>query len=189
MVPKIPNISTKTGDTGQTSLWSGERVSKNHPAMKAESSLDMLDTSIGVMYEYLDDYKELRGSLRKIQTRMRHLKGEVATHPRAWDDFRKRHNPIVKKDVDNLDLWCENIRQNLSDNDYEIKGFVRYGKEGIVSARFDRLRAECRDAEGVLYDLDDAMSNASISSEIKQYINRLSDYFWLLARYTAKNDK
>lgn len=176
-------ISTKGGDKGYTSLFSGERVSKNHPAMRCQAELDMLDSTIGLIYEYIGDFKELSPILKKIQKRMIYLKGEIATHPRAWPEYRKKQKPISKKDVEYIDNCSENIKTHLGEQGYEVTGWVMYGSEGHLSARFDHLRAECRKCEVMLYDLDENLNNASISEDIKQYINRLSDFFYLLARY------
>jgi ATP:cob(I)alamin adenosyltransferase len=183
---KLPVISTKGGDKGETSLWSGERVPKNHPAIKCVCELDLLDSAIGMIYEYLDDQKELHKSLIKIQKRFIDLKGEIATHPRSWSDFYKNFKPITEKDVEYIDGCCDAVRGFLESEGYEITGWIRYGEEGKVSAQLDYIRGLCRKCEINVYDLEDKLTGAKISDPIKQYINRLSDYFYLLARYCRK---
>jgi len=186
MATKLPTITTCGGDKGETSLWSGERVPKNHPAIKCVCELDLFDSLIGTMYEYIDDKKELHKSLIKIQQRFVDLKGEIATHPRSWTDFYKNFKPIKQKDVEYLDTCCDNVKSFLEEQGYEISGWIRYGHEGRVSAHLDYLRAVCRKCEVSLYDLEDVLIDAQISPYIKQYINRLSDYLYLLARYVRE---
>jgi cob(I)alamin adenosyltransferase len=184
---KLPKISTKGGDLGETSLWSGERVPKNHPAIKCGSKIDLMDSYIGLIYSNLDlnkyDHIEIHDSLQKIQSRLTYLKGEIATHPREWVKYKKKHKAISPVDVDYLDQAGESIKKVLESDEYKIKGWIQYGSEGKISAKFDYLRALVRDVETEIYDLEDKLINAEINKSIKQYINRLSDYFYWIARY------
>lgn len=178
---KLPNIITKTGDGGETSLWSGERVSKNHPAIKCVCELDLFDSAIGLLYSDLNN-KTLINTLNKVQSRLVQLKGELATHPISWDDFRKKFDIIKQKDVEYIEAKCEKIKQKLEESDYQITGWIQYGAEGPLSAKFDHLRGLCRKCEVAIYDLDAGLMNASVSVYIKQYVNRLSDLLYLMAR-------
>lgn len=186
MATKLPIITTRGGDNGETSLWSGERVAKNHPAIKCVCELDLFDSAIGEIYNNLDGVEELYKTFIKIQTRFVDLKGEISTHPRSWPDFYKKFKPINQKDIDYLDKCCDNIKLFLEGTGYEITGWVRYGSEGKVSAHLDYLRAVCRKCEVAIYDLESVLKDVEISPYIKQYINRLSDYLYLLARYSKE---
>jgi cob(I)alamin adenosyltransferase len=187
IMSKLPKISTKGGDLGETSLWSGERVPKNHPAIKCGSKIDLMDSYIGLIYSDLNlarvDHIEINDSLQKIQSRLTYLKGEIATHPREWEKYKKKYKAISPVDVDYLDQAGESIKKALESDGYKITGWVQYGSEGKISAKFDYLRALVRDVEIVIYDLEDKITSASINKYIKEYINRLSDYFYWIARY------
>lgn len=193
IMSKLPNISTKTGDSGQTSLWSGERVSKNHPAIKCVCEIDLLDSYIGLIYEDLNqeqiDHLEIKDSLQKIQSRLIDLKGEIATHPLAWEKYKKKNKAISPVDVDYLDQACQSIKSVLESQNYKIKGWIQYGSEGKLSAKIDYLRALVRRSEIEIYMLNDNLINASLNQNILQYINRLSDYFYWVARYLRINDR
>jgi cob(I)alamin adenosyltransferase len=184
---KLPNIITKTGDKGETSLWSGERVEKNHFAIKCVAELDYLDSAIGVSYQYLDIYKDVSLFFQKIQSRLITLKGEIATHPLAWKKFYENFDYIKEIDTEELEKECAEIKLKLEKSGYKITGWIRYGEEGEVSAYIDYLRAICRKCEIAIYDLNEKLVNAQISSNIKIYINRLSDYFYWVARYLKSN--
>lgn len=188
---KLPKISTKTGDSGQTSLWSSERVEKNHPAIKCVGELDLFDSSLGLVYSKLnkDDliHLEIWDSLSKIQSRLVYLKGEIATHPRKWNEFKKKFPSISDVDVDYLDKSSDKIKSVLEDQCYEIKGWIQYGDDGELSALIDYCRGLCRKSEIQIYDLEEVLTNATISDSIKKFINRLSDYLYWVARYLRSN--
>ncbi len=185
---KLPNISTKTGDNGETSLWSGERVAKNHPAIKCVCELDLLDSSIGIIYSHLKNVEDSNSkTLREIQERLIYLKGEICTHPKDWSKFYKEHSAISEKDVDFINDSCDSLKEMLEKRNYKIKGWVRYGDEGNLSSIVDYTRCLARKSEIEVYNLDDELINSSISTPIKKYINRLSDYFYWLARFLGNS--
>lgn len=183
---KFPTITTKTGDNGKTSLWSGEKVPKNHPAIRCISKLDTFDSYMGVVVnEYIGECYEydVKSFLIEIQKRFINLKGEIATHPRSWSKFCENFDPINKDDIEKLDNHCDYIKNILEKRGYTINGWIRYGSEGRTSSHLDYLRAICRECEISIYNLNDSIRDESISPNIKQYINRLGDYLFLLARY------
>jgi cob(I)alamin adenosyltransferase len=190
---KLPNISTKKGDSGETSLWSGERVPKDHPAIICGCEIDLLDSYIGLIYGNLNlskiDHTEINDSLQKIQSRLVYLKGEIATHPREWDNYLKKNPAISAVDVDYLDQACDSIKKSLESQGYVISGWVQYGSEGHLSAQFDYAGRLTRKVEVELYKLESKLHDATINKYIKQYINRLSDYLYWLGRYVRENDR
>lgn len=184
---KLPNIITKTGDKGKTSLWSGERVEKNHFTIRCLSELDYLDSAIGVSYQYLKGDTDVSLFLNKIQSRLVNLKGEIATHPLHWKKFYEDFDYIKDSDIKDLEEECNRIKKILEEYGYKIIGWIRYGEEGDASAYMDYVRSICRKCEVEIYDLDEKLINAEISKNIKIYINRLSDYFYWVARYLFKS--
>jgi len=183
---KLPIISTKTGDKGETSLWSGQRVPKNHPAIKCVCEIDLFDSSMGLLHDLIQ-HSNVYGVIIDIQFDLVYLKGEIATHPRDWNKYRKNNKYISQSNVKYLDKKCDEIKTKLENKEYKISGWVIYGGEGRISAHFDYIRSLCRKVEIEIYNLDDKIKDENISESIKQYINRLSDYLYLLARYFSKN--
>jgi ATP:cob(I)alamin adenosyltransferase len=164
-------------DYCKATLRSGESVDKNHPAIKCACEINLLESSIGKSFKYLDDYKELTKSLVKIQSNLTNIKDEIATHPRGWCDSNKGIKYINQKDVDYVQKCCEQLGDV-----YEIKEFVRYGVGGEASSHFDYVSNLCDTCEVMIYDLDDNITNADVSIYIKKYINNLSKYLYLIAR-------
>jgi len=165
---KLPEISTKRGDSGMTSNYSNERLPKNSAQIKCIGKIDTFNASLGL---FQDEY------LPTVQEVLVRLMGEIATAEfnRSWYKGK-----ITQEDIQSLEDECAKIKKRLEKEDYKIEGWVRYGGEGQISAFIDLSSKFCREAEIAIYDFE-GIDN-KISSEIKGYINRLSDYLYLLAR-------
>jgi cob(I)alamin adenosyltransferase len=166
-------------------LWSGEKVKKNHPVMVCLCELEIFDSALSLSYEFISDHKDIFKSIKKIQLRLVELKGEINTHPRCWADFYKKCKPIKNKDLEYLDNCYEKLNKKFKDIS-QIEFHSTYGEEGKASAYFDHLNNLCKKCEIVLYNLDDVISDAEISVYIKQYLNKLSQYLFLIARYVKE---
>jgi|AntRauTorckE6833_2_1112554.scaffolds.fasta_scaffold07147_2 cob(I)alamin adenosyltransferase len=178
MKNKLPNISTKSGDTGTTSLYSGERLLKSNGIFECLAKLDSLDSYLGILRNVGLDHT-IADSILKIQDRLIYLKGEIATHPSKWGDYKKKQPAISPVDVDYLDKCGERLRTMLEEQEYKITGWVLYGDEGLKSSHIDMARALCREAEVYVTKL-------TSDNYITQYINRLSDYLYWVARFERK---
>lgn len=165
----------------ETELWSGEKVKKNHPAMICLCELEIFDSVLSLSYDFITDHKDILKSIKKIQFRLIDLKSEIATHPRFWNEFYKKCKPIKSKDVEYLDNCYQKLSEkfkNIDDIDFE----PIYDQQSRGSAHFDYLVNLCKKCEIVLYNLDDKIQDAEISSYIKQYMSKLVDYLFLIAR-------
>jgi cob(I)alamin adenosyltransferase len=183
----IPQISTKTGDSGRTSLYSGEKVPKNSPAIKCVAKLDTFDSALGLIIPKLGNKKDVKQSIQHIQSRLVHLKGEIATSPMNWAFYIRRSEAINEDDVKYLDEKGNEIKSQLEEEDYEIKGWISYGAEGELSSLFDFARSLCREAEVEIADFAVVCGyEGELNKQIKVYINRLSDYLYWLARLCRK---
>lgn len=160
------SITTKGGDKGQTSLYSGERVWKDDLRVDAYGSLDELDALIGESKHHISNpaIKEL---LTSLQNGLYRVMGQLATAGDAYP------YPICMKDVDKLGELVIYYESKL-----QLKGFVIPGSS-LPSAKLDICRTVARRAERRVIALSHA---EEISPELLGYVNRLSDLFFILAR-------
>lgn len=164
------SISTKRGDKGETSLWSGERVKKDDLRVEAYGTLDELDSHIGEAKHYVKDTK-CRQILEDIQDTLMNVMGELASLQKPFI------SPISSDETEKL----TNIVLTF-ENDVQLKGFVVPGNT-IQSAKLDVCRTIARRAERRIVSLNNV---AEVSANIISYVNRLSDLFFIMARYEEK---
>lgn len=164
------SISTKSGDKGQTSLWSGERINKDDNRVEAYGTLDELDSHLGEAKHYVkvEENKEI---LEKIQNILMRVMGELASIQ------KKFVSPIGIEEVDYITTLVFKFEESV-----KLKGFVVPGNT-IQSAKLDVCRTIARRAERRIVKL----SNTEIISEyIISFVNRLSDLLYIMARYEEK---
>lgn len=159
-------IATKTGDTGNTSLLSGERVFKNHPIIEMVGNLDELSAAIGLAkVRHLD-----KSLLEKIQKDLIQIMGELSY---TGNDYIDKFGGVSSSDLDIIDKEVESLEKMP---ELEQKDWALYGKTDI-GAKLDLASKICRRAERSL------CANLELSTPfIIKYINRLSDLLYLLAR-------
>ncbi|MCK9328802.1 MAG: cob(I)yrinic acid a,c-diamide adenosyltransferase [Bacteroidales bacterium] len=161
------SISTKNGDKGQTSLWSGERIDKCSLRVESYGTLDELDAHLGEAKHYanLEETKKLLDDIQKILPR---IMGELASVQKKFT------NPIDSTQVDYLTEKVYYFEEII-----KLKGFVIPGNT-IQSAKLDVCRTIARRAERRIIGLS---KEYEVSSYIISFINRLSDLLYLMARY------
>lgn len=168
-------IYTKTGDTGETSLLSGTRVSKADLRIEAYGTVDELNAYVGLLRDNLheDDVKRI---LSEIQDRLFTIGSELAVDP---DKNLKPPVPdLFETDIELLEKEMDRMESGLP----ALKHFILPGGAPFVS--FAHLaRVVCRRAERNCIRLNN--ENGKVSSLIIKYLNRLSDYFFMTARYVA----
>lgn len=156
-------IYTKTGDEGLTSLIGGHRVSKNNSRLEAYGTLDELSSFIGVLINRLSDEEDI-DFLISIQNDLFILGTDLATIGKT----------VTQVFAEKIESEIDKIQPTLP----ELCCFVLpRGSEGAVFAHV--CRTICRRAERRIVTLSET---EEINAEILQYINRLSDYFFLLSR-------
>src|SRR3990167_604848 len=100
-------IYTKGGDAGQTSLFGGERVSKNAPRVRAYGEVDELNSVLGVAGSEID-HDDLQAMLRVIQSSLFDLGGELATPARDANAERGKGSARIREsDVVELEGWID----------------------------------------------------------------------------------
>lgn len=176
---KTMKIYTGTGDRGKTSLFSGERVAKTNDRIEAYGDLDELNSIIGALIASLTaDRDDLTGTLQQIQSDIFIISAWLATtaNSPAIESLEK----FKKTQIDFLEESIDRLENQLPD----LKNFILPG--GHRSAAWAHVaRSVCRRAERhtvrVLKDSDAGASTAELEKALI-YLNRLSDYLFVLAR-------
>ena len=166
-------IYTKTGDNGTTGIHGGARVPKDDPRIEANGTLDELNCQIGVIRSLLS--RESSGIyddiLRNIQLNLMTVMSQVATPPAERDS-----NPNALPE--NLVSDCEATMDTLTGQAGPSLHFLLPGGTPLA-AQLQLARAVCRRAERRLWTLH---RQDPVPETILQYINRLSDLLFVMAR-------
>lgn len=160
-------IYTKGGDTGETSLFGGKRVSKNNLQIEACGSLDELSSIIGVVSSF-SPFREEKESNSKIQKELYLIMGVVAGYNQKLDNLEKETVKLEKK-IDSLDSKMP-----------KLKNFIIPGTN-TPSAFYHLARSVCRRAERRVvstYLSKDVHINKNELGKAMKYLNRLSDFFF-----------
>jgi cob(I)alamin adenosyltransferase len=169
-------IYTKTGDKGNTSLIGGTKVPKSDIRIETYGTVDELNSWIGNINDQLAD-DEFKGELKEIQDRLFTIGSALAT------DGEKE--PKMKlPDLHDSDIrFLENRIDSMTDALPPMKSFILPGGHPAVSS-IHIVRCVCRRAERLAVAMQ--QHELFIDEKIIQYLNRLSDYLFTLARYVAQ---
>lgn len=167
------SITTKVGDKGSTKLYSGEDVRKTDARIEFCGSIDELVSILGLAYN-----QEVKEEIKWIQRQLFVIASEVATKEPKYSKLKEK---IDDKYVSHITGLCAELESKL----VLPTGFILPGAN-IVSAHLDVARTFTRRCERNYVRL---MDNGYINNEfILVWLNRLSDYVYLLARYTEHNN-
>lgn len=179
----MPNIATRTGDSGKTDLWSGERVSKTDPRIGVVGEIDYALSALGKGHKYLQAGGEFTHSLSDdliaIQRRFVHLMGEVCTSEEKKEVFRQRKQPVTEDDVAAIDACYDRVKAELDRQGREFTMWKMYGQHGQAAAEFYFIRGCFRRAELMLWDLRER--GFDIRDPLVKYVNRVSDLLYYIA--------
>lgn len=167
-------IYTKTGDKGKTSLIGGTKVSKSHLRIESYGTVDELNAHIGLCKDLLKDAISV-SVLQEIQDRLFTIGAALACDPDkptkvTIPDLPESDCHLLEKEIDRMDAALE-----------PMKYFILPGGDVIIS-QLHIARCVCRRAERCCVKLEEA---SPVAPTIIQYLNRLSDYLFVLARYTG----
>lgn len=165
-------IYTKTGDTGKTSLFGGARILKNHIRIEAYGTVDELNSHLGLLITYLDD-NDICKFLLKIQHQLFNIGSCLAIDPSS--DIKLPS--VTEEEVEALENLIDAYNLELP----ELKNFILPGGN-TANAQCHVCRTVCRRAERNTITLDES---DSIEPIIIKFLNRLSDYFFVLSRYIS----
>ncbi len=171
-------IYTKTGDKGQTSLIGGTRVPKHHIRIEAYGTVDELNSHLGLIRDNISE-KELFDLLIEIQDRLFTIGSLLASDPEK--DLKMQLPQLKETDVELLEKAIDKMNETLP----EMKHFVLPGGNTVVSY-CHIARCVCRRAERATLKLSE---NEKVDELIYKYLNRLSDYLFVLSRKLSQDLK
>jgi cob(I)alamin adenosyltransferase len=168
-------IYTKTGDKGTTSLIGGTKVPKSHLRIEAYGTVDELNSYIGLCKDLLTD-EQGQKILSEIQDRLFTIGSSLACDPIKEP---KMQIPDLKEtDIELL----ENEMDRMNETIPPMKSFILPGGHTTLS-HLHIARCVCRRAERCCVRLE--QDNLEVEAIIIKYLNRLSDYLFVLSRYTG----
>lgn len=166
-------IYTKTGDKGGTSLIGGVRVPKSHLRIESYGTIDELNSFIGMVGDMAAN-EAIVAELREIQDRLFTIGSELATAP---DKQVKMKLP----DLHEADItWLEERIDKMNEVLPEMRSFIIPGGN-LASSTCHVARCVCRRAERICVSMTE--HNEHVPELILPYLNRLSDYLFVLCRY------
>ena len=163
-------IYTKSGDKGTTSLIGGNRIEKDNIRVKAYGTIDELNSYIGLCYHYLKESED-KEILRKIQLKLFDVGAELASL-----NYKRLKNIIKEQDVEDLEQLIDYYTSKIE----KINEFIIPGTS-ICSANLHIARTICRRTERKITTLS---KEDEINPILLKYVNRLSDFLYILARYS-----
>ena len=171
----MSKIYTKTGDAGKTSLIGGTKVPKSHLRINAYGTVDELNAFTGLLGDYITDMHN-REILREIQDRLFTIGSSLACDPNK--EIAMKIPDLGEPDILLLEKEIHAMNEKLP----EMRSFILPGGHVAVSTAHI-CRTVCRRAERLAVELNSLEPLGQ--PLIIKYLNRLSDYLFVLARYTG----
>ncbi len=168
-------IYTKTGDKGKTSLIGGTKVYKSDLRIEAYGTVDELNSFIGLCLDHLKTHN-IKSILAEVQDRLFTIGSALACDPEK--ETKLKIPDLHESDVELLEKEIDNMNEILP----VMKSFILPGGHVSVST-LHVTRCVCRRAERCCVRMQ--KKELEIESLIIKYLNRLSDYLFVLARFTA----
>jgi len=167
----MTRIYTRSGDQGKSGLANGMRINKTDQLFEAIGDIDELNAQIG-MIRALSENQAIDQQLSKVQHKLFDVGAQVAQY---------KANNIENADIETLEQWIDDWQDQLQ----PLKQFIL--PTGTPAGCATHLaRSICRRAERVTWQ---AAAAHEIESEVMQYLNRLSDYLFVLARILNGGDE
>lgn len=166
------NLYTRTGDSGTTSLVGGVRVKKNSIRLEAYGTLDEFSSFLGCVLSHPDCPENVKSNLLTVQSTLFNIGSYLATKvepgqtPAPWG--------LDDEDVAEIEQWTDTLDADTP----RIKAFVLPGG-CMIAAHAHVARTVCRRAERRIIDLAES---EYVDPIVTRYINRLSDFLFILAR-------
>lgn len=156
------SIYTKTGDNGTTSLANGMRVPKTDMRLEAYGTADELNSFVGWLRSHMEEQERLEW----IQNKLFNLGAQLSEAPGEW---------ITEADVHRVEQWIDAIQAELP----PLRAFILPGGNEAVSL--------CHVCRTVTRRLERLMVATEAPRLSREFVNRLSDFFFVLSREVAKN--
>ena len=174
MGKRLSKIYTRTGDKGETGLGDGSRISKTAPRVEAMGSVDELNSIVGVVVEELlasnqPDLTSVAEFIRTLQHRIFDLGGELSIP--GFEIISAKHVAVIEQQLDVMNEQLD-----------PLENFILPGGSRLI-ANCHMARSICRRAERNIAAL---AQTESVNANAMEFINRLSDYLFVLARTCAR---
>lgn len=166
-------IYTKTGDKGSTSLIGGVRVAKNHVRIESYGTVDELNSYLGMVSDMASN-EQVTEWLREVQDRLFTIGSALATSPDK--EVKMKLPDLHDEDV----TWLEQRIDEMNDVLPEMRSFILPGG-GVAASTAHVARCVCRRAERICVGMQ--QNNEEVPDLIIRYLNRLSDFLFVVARY------
>jgi len=177
----ITKVYTRSGDRGQTSLVGGQRVGKDDRRLEAYGTVDELNSHIGLLSAHISagapGSPDIAAALERIQSTLFQLGGHLATDQATTPLYPSTRVPSAET------LWLEQQTDQLQAQLPPLQGFI-LPSGTTAAAQCHVCRAVCRRAERRIVALSKA---TEVGGDELKYINRLSDYLFVLARFINFN--
>lgn len=171
-------IYTKTGDLGKTSLIGGTKVPKSHIRIESYGTVDELNSFIGLLNDHVSE-SQSRKILREIQDRLFTIGSSLACDP---DKEPKMKLPDLKEeDIILLEHEIDKMNEQLK----PMKSFILPGGNMAISIAHV-TRCVCRRAERTCVNMME--QQMFVDPLVIKYLNRLSDYLFVLARFISHSN-
>jgi cob(I)alamin adenosyltransferase len=171
----LNRIYTRKGDDGSTALVTGERLPKSAPRVAAYGTVDETNSVVGLARLHTAELPILDAMLARIQNDLFDLGADLATPPDAetkWEPLR-----VVQAQVERLEREIDSLNADLE----PLKSFVLPGGSP-AAAHLHLARTVSRRAERLMVEMI-AEDPSAVSAEALAYVNRLSDFFFVAARF------
>jgi len=169
-------ITTKSGDDGKTELPDGRRVRKDDVTVETLGSLDAFISYLGLIRAIINE-KNLKKEILGIQKKLLIVCSRVAGKSESLPDSK---NILTEKEITNI----ENMEKELLKK-ADINSIFTIPGTTVLSAHIDFARTLCREVERRVVTC--IIEKGMDLKQIQRYLNRLSDYLFILARYVEKN--
>lgn len=167
------SLYTRTGDDGTTSLVGGARAKKNSARLEAYGTIDELNSNLGYIAADIRADSELQGQLKEIQNELFNIGAYLATRPESGT--KPACQSLTASKMNQLEGWIDALDEQTP----KINAFVLPGGSELA-AKTHVARTICRRAERRILDLAE---EEYVDPQVTAYINRLSDYLFIAARY------
>eukprot|EP00026_Physarum_polycephalum_P013969 Phypoly_transcript_14432.p1 GENE.Phypoly_transcript_14432~~Phypoly_transcript_14432.p1 ORF type:complete len:238 (+),score=30.78 Phypoly_transcript_14432:55-768(+) len=179
--PSKVKIYTKTGDKGASSLFTGERRSKTDEIFSVLGDTDELNAHLGVAAEHCRTANNgIATKIEEIQSNLLDIGAHIATPRESASQAHKDRTKFNAEHVKTLESWIDEMDSQLP----ALRNFILPGG-GLSSAHLHVARAVCRRAERAMVGLS---QKQEIDESVRVYLNRLSDFLFVGARFAAKQE-
>lgn len=171
-------VYTRTGDKGETSLFTGQRIPKDDPFIEAIGTVDECNCSIGVAIAALEKsakFQAVKEQLEHVQHALFDVGAALATPRNSAEKSKLDKTRFDISSTQLLESWIDAMDTQLP----ELHAFILPGGS-LAGASLHLARSICRRAERLVVPLN---KRTDVCDGVLVYLNRLSDYLFVLSRY------